>query len=153
MAESLKQSKNFSSSAGHPELKFLKGRVFEIPATGAFLLTEELDDYFELDRFGTKEEMLEKVNYYLSNEKKREENYTFERYLGEILFYKIEYITTLIIKYFSVQKILYGKNWLQVKIGKSLEIGDNVYIGHNNYIFGKVSIGNDFMSGPNVSWI
>ncbi|WP_323592454.1 CgeB family protein [Aliarcobacter butzleri] len=83
---------NFSSSAGHPELKFLKGRVFEIPATGSFLLTEEceeLDDYFkvgiELERFSTKEEMLEKVRYYLENEeqiakngkKKVLENYTF----------------------------------------------------------------------------
>jgi spore maturation protein CgeB len=95
---------NFSSSAGHPELKFLKGRVFEIPTTGAFLLTEEceeLDDYFrvgnELDRFGTKEEMLEKVKYYLSNDELREKislngkrkvlkNYTFARYLGEILY-------------------------------------------------------------------
>lgn len=97
---------NFSSSAGHHELKFLKGRVFEIPATGAFLLTEEcqeLDDYFEvgneLERFTTKEEMLEKVKYYLENEEKREkiakngkrkvlENYTFERYLNEILIEK-----------------------------------------------------------------
>lgn len=94
---------NFSSSAGHPELKFLKGRVFEIPATGAFLLTEEcgeLDDYFkvgiELDRFATKEEMLQKVNYYLSNYELREkiakngkkrvlENYTFEKYLRNII--------------------------------------------------------------------
>lgn len=93
---------NFSSSAGHPELKFLKGRVFEIPATGAFLLTEEceeLDNYFrvgiELDRFTTKEEMLEKVKYYLQNDKQREviaengkkkvlENYTFERYLSKL---------------------------------------------------------------------
>jgi len=95
---------NFSSSDGHSELKFLKGRVFEIPATGAFLLTEEcgeLDDYFEvgkeLERFSTKEEMLEKVRYYLSNANEREkiaengkkkvlENYTFERYLGKILY-------------------------------------------------------------------
>ena len=52
----------------------------------------------------------------------------------------------------------------RIDIGNNLEIGDNVriqaeeiqfgnnvYIGHNNYIFGKVSIGDDFMSGPNVS--
>ena len=95
---------NFSSSAGHAELKYLKGRIFEIPATGNFLLTEEceeLEDYFEvgkeLERFSTKEEMLEKVKYYLSNNEKRKqiaqngkkkvlEKYTFERYLGEILY-------------------------------------------------------------------
>jgi spore maturation protein CgeB len=94
---------NFSSSAGHPELKYLKGRIFEIPATGVFQLTEEcggLDDYFkvgkELERFSTKEELLEKVKFYLSNDILREEiakngkkkvleNYTFERYLDEIL--------------------------------------------------------------------
>lgn len=73
--------------------------MFEIPATGAFLLTEELDNYFrvgiELDRFTTKEEMLEKVKYYLQNDKQREviaengkkkvlENYTFERYLSKL---------------------------------------------------------------------
>lgn len=106
MIEIFNQSKialNFSSSAGHPELKYLKGRVFEIPATGAFLLTEEceeLDEYFkvgkELERFSTKEEMLEKVNYYLANDKKRNqianngknkvlENYTFEKYFLELL--------------------------------------------------------------------
>ena len=94
---------NFSSSSGHPELKHLKGRIFEIPATGSFLLTEEcehLDDYFEvgkeLERFSTKEELLQKVNIYLEDEMQREEiaqngkkkvleNYTFERYLNEVL--------------------------------------------------------------------
>lgn len=107
MIEIFNQSKivlNFSSSAGNPHLKFLKGRIFEIPTTGTFFLTEEceeLDDYFdvghELERFTTKEEMLEKINYFLTNDKLREEiakngkkrvlrDYTFERYLSEILY-------------------------------------------------------------------
>lgn len=107
MIEIFNQSKivlNFSSSAGNPHLKFLKGRVFEIPATGAFFLTEEceeLDDYFnvgnELERFSNKEELLEKIKHYLAHDELREkiapngkkrvlENYTFERYLGEIIY-------------------------------------------------------------------
>jgi len=99
-----KISLNFSSSADNPELKFLKGRVFEIPATGSMLLTEEcedLDDYFEvsnhLDIFKNKEELLEKVDYYLKNPKclastsnsGKEiviKKYTFEYYLKEVLF-------------------------------------------------------------------
>lgn len=94
---------NFSSSAGHPDLKFLKGRVFEIPATGAFLLTEEceeLEDFFtigkDLDRFKDEASLLEKVRYYLANDKLREEiasngqklvleKYTFETYLRKAL--------------------------------------------------------------------
>lgn len=95
---------NFSSSSNRPELKFLKGRIFEIPATGSFLLTEKcehLNDFFEigkeLDEFSTKEELLEKVKYYLKNDELREEiakngkkkvleNHTFERYLSEVLY-------------------------------------------------------------------
>ena len=57
------------SSAGNPHLKFLKGRVFEIPVTGAFFLTEEeLDDYFSV---GNELE----IKYYLTNDKLRE-NFT-----------------------------------------------------------------------------
>lgn len=95
---------NFSAPSNNPGLKFLKGRIFEIPATGSFLLTEEckhLDEFFdignELEVFSTKEELLEKVKYYLNNEELREEiakngqkkvlkNYTFERYLSELLY-------------------------------------------------------------------
>lgn len=94
---------------------------------------------------------------------------------------KMEWIVLLFFKYISLHKLLFlfnGKNWLTAKIGKnftclnrylisinsSLEIGDNVriqaeeinlgknvYIGHNNYLYGRITIGNDFMSGPNVS--
>lgn len=69
---------NFSSSEGHPELKFLKGRVFEIPATGAMLLTEDceyLENYFsignEAEVFSTKEDMLLKIQHYLSDNDRR----------------------------------------------------------------------------------
>ncbi|MCY9804045.1 glycosyltransferase [Vibrio scophthalmi] len=98
-----KISLNFSSSDGNPELKFLKGRVFEIPATGSMLLTEDcedLDKFFEkrkhVDTFIDKNSLLEKVSYYLSNQEKLKyisesgkrlvlNKYTFELYLCDIL--------------------------------------------------------------------
>ena len=94
---------NFSSSFGHPELKFVKGRVFEIPATGAFLLTEvceDLENYFtvgkDIDVFNDETELLNKVKYYLDNNDARLkvaesgkervlDNFTFEHYLCEVL--------------------------------------------------------------------
>ena len=97
---------NFSSSFNNPTLKNIKGRVFEIPATGAFLLTEDcndLSDYFsigaEIEAFGCKEELLRKVKFYLENDDLREmiakkgrevvvEKYTYERYLSELFFEK-----------------------------------------------------------------
>lgn len=52
----------------------------------------------------------------------------------------------------------------KMKIGRGLELGDlvrlqpgsiyfgrEVYLGHNNYVYGDVKIGDYFMSGPNVS--
>ena len=82
MIEKMNQAKimlNFSSSAGNPHLKYPKGRVFEIPATGSFLLTEncdELEDYFtigkDLDIFTNKKTLLSKIKYYLKNEVERE---------------------------------------------------------------------------------
>lgn len=106
MIELLNKAKlalNFSSSADNPELKFLKGRIFEIPATGTMLLTEvceNLEDYFtvgeHLDVFAEKEELLNKIKTYLSNEQILEEisangqklvssDYTFEKYLREVM--------------------------------------------------------------------
>ncbi len=98
-----KISLNFSSSDGNPKLKFLKGRVFEIPATGSMLLTEEcenLDDYFDIgkhvDVFKDKDELLDKVNHYLNQQDLLNsvsiagkalilEKYTFEQYLFGVL--------------------------------------------------------------------
>jgi len=106
MIELLNKSKialNFSSSDGSPELKFLKGRVFEVPATGAMLLTEKcegLEIYFEvgehLDVFENKHQLLEKINFYLNDDKALKsianagmrivlQKYTFEQYLREVL--------------------------------------------------------------------
>jgi len=106
MIELLNKAKialNFSSSADNPDLKFLKGRIFEIPATGTMLLTEEcenLSDYFNvgehLDVFSDKAELLSKIGFYLSHEtalikvsgkgqKLVLNNYTFESYLSKII--------------------------------------------------------------------
>jgi spore maturation protein CgeB len=55
----------------------LKGRIFEILACDSFLLTEYFEgqnlylDYSDEISFKTKEQLLEKIKYYLKNEKKR----------------------------------------------------------------------------------
>ena len=56
----------------------IKGRNFEVPGTGGFLLTENaahLEDYYKLGEevvsFYSTEEMIEKVRYYLSHEDER----------------------------------------------------------------------------------
>ncbi len=56
----------------------IKGRNFEVPGTGGFLLTENaahLEDYYKLGEevvnFSSTEEMVEKVRYYLSHEDER----------------------------------------------------------------------------------
>jgi len=95
---------NFSASEGRPDFNFIKGRVFEVPPTGAMLITEqceELEDYFsvpgEVEVFHNKQELLTKVKYYLENPLKRHavaragkekvlSKYTIEITLERILF-------------------------------------------------------------------
>ena len=69
-----------SSSPPNQHIKQAKGRVFEVPMCGGFLLTEyfpHLEKYYENGKeivwFKTIEEGIEKVNYYLSHEDKRRE--------------------------------------------------------------------------------
>jgi spore maturation protein CgeB len=80
-----------------------KGRIFEVCMCGSFLLTEYIpgiEDYFkigeEIECFKTKEEMVEKVKYYLEHEKEREKIaaagyektrklYSLERFFGDII--------------------------------------------------------------------
>lgn len=59
--------------------KQIKGRNFEVPACGGFLLTghaENLQDYYEIGKeivtFTTTEDMIEKIKYYLSHDAERE---------------------------------------------------------------------------------
>jgi spore maturation protein CgeB len=63
--------------AGH-STEQIKGRNFEVPGTGGFLLTQNvahLEDYYELGKevvcFHSTEEMIEKVRYYLTHEDER----------------------------------------------------------------------------------
>ncbi len=69
---------NFSSSSVDPNLKQIKGRVFEIPMCGGFLLTEYaegLEEWFRIDAeiacFAEVEEAIEKIRHYLSHEEER----------------------------------------------------------------------------------
>jgi len=69
---------NFSASSVDPEIKQIKGRIFEVTMCGGFLLTDyvdELETYFELDKeivcYKDKEELINKIKYYLKNEKER----------------------------------------------------------------------------------
>lgn len=79
-------------------------RSIEIPAAGGFMIAERTDEHqklfkegVEADYFSTKEELLEKVEYYLNNEKERQaiakagfercytSDYTFKNRMSEIL--------------------------------------------------------------------
>jgi hypothetical protein len=64
---------------GH-EILQIKGRDFEVPMCGGFLLTthnDALKDYFiigkEIETYRTNEECLDKIKYYLKNDWKREQ--------------------------------------------------------------------------------
>ena len=94
---------NFSSNAnGSSFVRQLKGRIFEVPLSGGFLLTEyapDLERFFELDRevacFETEEEAVEKIKYYLEHAEEREEiarrGYDRARrdYAGEVMLQKV----------------------------------------------------------------
>jgi len=103
MMDLFNQSKinlNFTKTYDNSKNSQLKLRVFEICLCGGFLLTEYLpgiEDYFELDKdivcFQSKEEAIEKIKYYIQNDREREKianagwkkaknNYTFEKIFG-----------------------------------------------------------------------
>ncbi|MEK7546575.1 MAG: glycosyltransferase [Patescibacteria group bacterium] len=66
---------NFNFPVAKPQIK---GRNFEIPACGGFLITqaaEDLYNYYEYDKeivvFNTKKELAEKIKYYLDHDEER----------------------------------------------------------------------------------
>jgi len=70
----------FATVGKNDDIFILKGRDFEVPLTGSFYITgfhKELEEYFELHKeietYNSKEDLFEKVQYYLKNEDKREE--------------------------------------------------------------------------------
>ena len=69
---------NLSGSSANNRIKQIKGRIFEVPMCGGFLLTEYvegIEEYFhigkEIECFKDKYEAIDKINYYLKNEEKR----------------------------------------------------------------------------------
>jgi spore maturation protein CgeB len=80
----------------------IKGRNFEVPGCGGFLLTgpaEHLGDYYEIGKevasFSSVDEMIERIRYYLSHEDERRaiakaghertlRNHTYEQRFNEI---------------------------------------------------------------------
>ncbi|MDY6790233.1 MAG: glycosyltransferase [Thermodesulfobacteriota bacterium] len=102
---------NFSSSSSDDGIKQIKGRFFEVPMSGGFLLTEYADgieEYFEIGKevecFEDRREAVEKIRYYLTHKNKRIEiakagharaltAHAWEKRLNE-LFYDIKKLKT-----------------------------------------------------------
>lgn len=82
MIEIFNQSKivlGFATVGKNDDIYILKGRDFEVPFTGSMYLTgyhEELKEYYNLEEdiatYTTKEDLLQKVQYYLSHDEERE---------------------------------------------------------------------------------
>lgn len=71
---------SFSGSSRRDDIKQIKGRVFEVPMCGGFLLTEYVDgieEYYEIGKeiecFKSTAEAVEKISYYLKHNDKRME--------------------------------------------------------------------------------
>jgi len=70
---------NFTGSYVNPKVKQFKARIFEITMCGGFLLSEYfngIEKFYELDKeivcFNSITEAVEKIKYYLSNDKERQ---------------------------------------------------------------------------------
>lgn len=82
MIEIFNQSKivlGFSTVGKNDDISILKGRDFEVPLTGSFYITgyhDELNEYFELGKdietYSSKEELLDKIHFYLTHPIERE---------------------------------------------------------------------------------
>ena len=83
--------------------------------------------------------------------------YTYIRYFNKFLFgLKLNGAMVGSRCYFlGCRRIYFGKcvelgNQVRIQASEMVKIGSYSYIGHNNYIYGSVYIGEYFMSGPNV---
>ena len=81
----------FATVGKNDDIYILKGRDFEVPLTGSMYITgyhEELKEYFELGKdietYKSKEELLQKIKYYLENDLEREKiaKYGYEKCLN-----------------------------------------------------------------------
>jgi spore maturation protein CgeB len=69
---------NISASSLDPKIKQIKGRIFEVPMCGGFLLTDYvygLEEYFDIGKeivcYEDKKDLVHKIKYYLKNEFER----------------------------------------------------------------------------------
>lgn len=69
---------NISASSLDPKIKQIKGRIFEVPMCGGFLLTDYVDgleEYFDIGKeivcYEDKEDLVYKIKYYLKNDFER----------------------------------------------------------------------------------
>jgi len=69
---------NFSRTGYKNEKLQMKGRIFEVPMAGGFLLTEyvpHIENYFQIDKeivcFRDSKEMIDKIKYYLNHDEER----------------------------------------------------------------------------------
>ncbi|MBI2629000.1 glycosyltransferase [Candidatus Pacearchaeota archaeon] len=126
---------NISFTKNYVDKPHFKSRVFEICACNAFLLTEFFSGYYdfykegkEIITFKTKDEMLEKVNFYLKDNKKREK-IAKAGYIKTIKNYdQYKHFEKLFSEIFSKEKepskkILIGKDYKIAKIKKE-ELND-----------------------------
>lgn len=69
---------NISASSLDPKIKQIKGRLFEVPMCGGFLLTDyvdNLENYFDIGKeivcYENEKDLIHKIKYYLKNEDER----------------------------------------------------------------------------------
>lgn len=70
---------NISASSSDSKTKQIKGRIFEVPMCGGFLLTDYvngLEEYFDIGKeivcYEDQKDLVNKIKYYLKNENERE---------------------------------------------------------------------------------
>tara|TARA_B100000035_G_scaffold307000_1_gene309729 strand:+ start:98 stop:1267 length:1170 start_codon:yes stop_codon:yes gene_type:complete len=113
-----KISLNFSKSRG--KIKQTKARIFEITGSGGFCITEnskELRNYFkrnEVISFSNKFELLKKINFFLENQKKRNE-FAIRGNLKTKKFFKNSYLIKNIIKEVNIENFQNKSNFFKRK--------------------------------------
>lgn len=166
MTKVINQSKiNLSFTKNYAGKPGFKARVFEICACRAFVLSEYFEGYLEflkdkkeINMFQTKEELLEKVKYFLKNEKEREaisdraykkviENYAQQKEFRRIFEEIIKRERKGKVKSLPVvDKKIFGISEEDLKLGAEeikQKIGDYEYVSFDNET-SKVSDDRDY---------
>jgi len=119
---------NFTKVCSDANKTQFKGRIFQVCLAGGFLLTEYvpgIETYFvigkEIETFKTKEEMIEKIRYFLTHDKERE-SIAKAGWKRAVKYYSIERIIKNIIR--NVDKSFRGSN---INYNKS-DLSDNLYM-------------------------